>query len=170
MRLLQARRLKLYGNDGRLLRIAVVVEFSAAGVTGRVELEPPGNWEQLTRPQKIAWVKQQVTDHLAGYVYEEPDEVIFPDKATRDQAADDFEALPGWATWTAEEAEAFIHDSVFNGNDLTTVQAQIDALPANIAGMRAGLKNAADAIIQLRANQERIVKAIVLLRDRTIER
>lgn len=107
---------------------------------------------------------------MLSNTYEASDEVLFPDEAAQEQAADDFEALPGWATWTAAEAEAFIHDSVFGGSDLAAVQSQIDALPATIAGMKAGLKNIADAIIQLRSNQQRIVRAIVLLRDRTIER
>lgn len=112
MRLLQARRLQIHSDDGRLLRTVVVIEFSAGGVRGRLELEPPENWDQLTRSQKVAWVKQQIAGHLTRHIYEEPDEVVFPDLAVRDQAADDFEALPGWATWTAAEAENWIEQNV----------------------------------------------------------
>lgn len=81
--------------------------------------------------------------------------------------AEAFEGLPDWAAYTAAEAVAAIHDAIFAGATLATVQAQIDALPATIAGMKTGLKSAAAEIITTRNLLEKMAKAIVYLRDRT---
>ena len=78
-----------------------------------------------------------------------------------------FEGLPDWAEYTAAEAVAAIHGAIFAGATLATVNAQIDALPATIAGMKTGLKSAAAEIITIRATMEKMAKAIVYLRDRT---
>lgn len=88
-------------------------------------------------------------------------------EAARYAAASAFTDLPDWAAYTTTEAVAAIHDAIFAGATLATVQAQIDALPATIAGMKAGLKSAAAEIITIRATLEKMAKAIVYLRDRT---
>src|SRR3990172_1129298 len=69
--------------------------------------------------------------------------------------------LPDWSTWTALEAEAAVRAAIFAGNSLVTAQSQIDTLPATIAGMKTGLKSAANEIITIRNILEKMAKAIV---------
>lgn len=88
-------------------------------------------------------------------------------EAARYDEATAFEDLPEWAAYTTTEAVAAIHDAIFAGATLATVQAQIDALPATIAGMKTGLKAVVAEIITERGILEKMAKAIVYLRDRT---
>lgn len=79
-----------------------------------------------------------------------------------------FTDLPEWATYTTAEAVDAIHNAIFAGATLATVNAQIDALPATIAGMRTGLKAVVAEIITERGILEKMAKVVVYLRDRTI--
>lgn len=78
-----------------------------------------------------------------------------------------FDGLPDWAAYTTTEAVAAIHNAIFSGATLATVNAQIDALPVTIAGMKTGLKAVVAEIITIRATMEKMAKAVVYLRDRT---
>lgn len=76
-----------------------------------------------------------------------------------------FNALPSWATWTASEAESFVSSNIFGGLTQAQVDSQIDALPATIAGMKTGLKQASAAILSIRSILMAMAKAIVYLRN-----
>lgn len=78
-----------------------------------------------------------------------------------------FTDLPEWAAYTTSEAVAAIRNAIFAGASLATVNAQIDALPATIAGMKTGLKAVVAEIITERGILEKMSKVIVYLRDRT---
>lgn len=109
-----------------------------------------------------AWV-------AAGGVPEPADEPTAEElaEAAIYEAATAFEGLPDWAAYTATEAADAIHDAIFAGATLATVNAQIDALPATIAGMKTGLKAVVAEQITERGILEKMAKAIVYLRDRT---
>lgn len=82
----------------------------------------------------------------------------------------DFETLNnGWWTWTAAEAETNIRGMIFNGKDLAGVELDIDGLPATIAGMKTGLKQAAAQIITLRTICIALAKMDVFLRNVAIK-
>ncbi len=80
----------------------------------------------------------------------------------------DFASLNGWFTWSKEEAVSHVVNAVFSGKTLAEVDADIDALPANVAGMRQGLHNAAAQIIAIRNLLTFIVRVVVFLRDYAI--
>lgn len=80
-------------------------------------------------------------------------------------AHSNFKNLPNWATWTATEAESFVSSNIFNGLTQAQVDSQIDALPATIAGMKTGLKQASAAILSIRSILMAMAKAIVYLRN-----
>lgn len=113
--------------------VQLVLKFEHQGIRTQLLLALPGNWYNLTRAQKLAWAKQQVADHLVGNVYLESHTVIYPDKTAQEQAATDFEAMPGWATWTAQE-----------------VAAWVDANVTNVATARTAIRALAQAIVYLR--------------------
>lgn len=80
-----------------------------------------------------------------------------------------FNNLPDWATDTAQQAADRITNAIFNGQTLAQVQTSIDNLPNSFPGMKTGLKQAADAIITIRAILTNIAKAVVFLRDYVIK-
>lgn len=112
---------------------SLVVAFTSGGILGRLTLALPAEWDTWDRAQKVAWGKQQIVDHLAHYTYATPGEVIYPDTDAPEQAADDFEALPGWATWTGQEAADWI-----------------DANVVDLASAKTALTRMAQAIVYLR--------------------
>lgn len=133
MRLLQVRKRRTFGEDGQLLRSVLIVEFSTGGIVAKLEFEPPGNWDSLSRAQRVAWVKQQLTNHLISYTYEPSDEVIFPDETAKETAANEFENLPGWATWSALEAENWVETNV---TSLATAKTALKAMAKAIVFLR----------------------------------
>ena len=64
------------------------------------------------RDAKIQWVKAWVEQHGAGHSYLGVGKAVFPDPAARGAALDGFAGLPGFATWTAQEAAEWIEASV----------------------------------------------------------
>ncbi len=80
-----------------------------------------------------------------------------------------FEALPDWATWTAEEAAQHITGAIFAGKTLAQVDADIDLLPATVAGMRTGLHQAAAALIAVRVILTALARAVIYLRNLAIK-
>lgn len=153
--------------NGALISL-VYIEFISGGVETILSLPLPEDWVEMSRAEKIAWSKQQVTTHLVDNVYVSSDEVIFPDAAAIEQAATNFEALPNWALWTGTEAQTAIRILILAGDTLAQAQGKIDALPATIPGMKTGLKSVASEIVTIRTTLERMAEAIVYLRDRTI--
>jgi len=87
-----------------------------------------------------------------------------------DLAKVDFRNLPNYATWTPAETQLNITNAVLNGKTLVQVNADIDALPNSVAGMKVGLKTVAQAIIDIRGVLAIIGKMIVLLRNVAIRR
>jgi len=81
-----------------------------------------------------------------------------------------FRNLPNYATWTPAETQLNITNAVLNGKTLVQVNADIDALPNSVAGMKVGLKTVAQAIIDIRGVLAIIGKMIVLLRNVAIRR
>jgi len=87
-----------------------------------------------------------------------------------DLAKVDFRNLPNYATWTPAETQLNITNAVLNGKTLVQVNADIDALPNSVAGMKVGLKTVAQAIVDIRGVLAIIGKMIVLLRNVAIRR
>jgi hypothetical protein len=84
-------------------------------------------------------------------------------------AANNFNNLPNWSTWTAAEAETNITNLIFNGNTQAQQEAVANALPFTQAGMRQGFVNAVDNIIAIRSILVQMAKAIVYIRDYIIK-
>ena len=80
-------------------------------------------------------------------------------------AADGFEALPDWASWTAAEAAGYVHGQVLNEMSQVEADAWIDANVTSLAGVRAALKLLAGSLLNVRSILENIGKAIVFLRN-----
>lgn len=84
-----------------------------------------------------------------------------------------FNSLPNWTSWTAEEAETNITNSIFSGAAATTVKnniaSQITAAPNTIAGVKTVMNDlfgqTADAIITIRSLLVNMGKAIIYLRN-----
>jgi hypothetical protein len=93
----------------------------------------PGNWDTLTRDDKIAWVMSYVADHLTTHKYAAPHEIVFPLPGQIEDAKDAFDDLPGWASWTGQEAAAWIDTNV-----------------TDLASAKTVLQNMARAIMYLR--------------------
>jgi hypothetical protein len=87
----------------------------------------------------------------------------------RAAAGNNFNNLPNWATWTAAEAETNVTNAIFNGATLAQVDAQIDALPASVAGMRTGLHQMAAAIVGIRGILSAMARAIIYLRNLVVK-
>jgi hypothetical protein len=94
-----------------------------------------------------------------------PQETVLNGLIEQARAQSGLTHLPNWATWSAGEAESFVHDNIFAGLDLAAVEAQIDAAPATIAGMKALLKQTAGAILSIRTILEALAQAVIFLRD-----
>lgn len=130
------------GHEMRLKKISrltngviggIVVEFVANGITGKISLPIPENFDTMTRAEKIAWGKSEIASYMASYNLSEPGQVFFPDSSAQENAAADFENLPGWATWTATEAESWIETNVTN---LATAKTALKAMAKAIVYLR----------------------------------
>ncbi len=94
----------------------------------------PENWEVMSRSDKISWGKDYLANHLAQETYQSAEEeLVYPDEDIQEISKDDFENLPGWASWTAEEASDWI-----------------DANVTDLAAAKIVLQTMAKAIIYLR--------------------
>lgn len=93
----------------------------------------PDGWNLWDKEGKKSWVLQKIQDHLATHNHQLGQEVIFPDVDAPEQAATDFEGLPGLATWTAREAADDIEENV-----------------TDLASAKTALKRMARAIVYLR--------------------
>lgn len=109
---------------------------------------------------QIKALAQSVADADPGLPGETDDLFNFAD-----EAKDDFDNLPGWATWTGAEAEDYVHSLIFNGDDETTIHAQIDAQVTNLNTAKEAIKSIASEIIDIRNTLEKAARAIMYLRD-----
>lgn len=85
------------------------------------------------------------------------------------QAIQGFRNLPNYATWTPQESYDNTFNAIFNGANQATVDAQIDALPNTVAGMKTGLKALAAEIITIRLILANVLKMIAYLRNLVIK-
>jgi len=88
-----------------------------------------------------------------------------------------FDAMPNWATWSGDEAEAYVHDSILLGQTQAQVDAWIDAqitdlttanlaqINARMAAIRIALKTIAAGLITTRTVLSGLARAIMYLRD-----
>jgi hypothetical protein len=109
------------------------IRFTANGIEASITLQLPSEWDTWDRATKIAWGRQQLAAHLAQYNYATAGEIIYPDTAAPEQAASDFGNLPGWATWTAAEATAWIDANVV---DLASAKTTLEAMAKAIVYLR----------------------------------
>lgn len=64
----------------------------------------PMDWRQ--------WAEALLAGHLTNNTYSEPYIVLWPDRAKPPAGKDLFDQLPGWASWTGDEAAAWIEANV----------------------------------------------------------
>lgn len=108
------------------------VRGTVGGIPFGLSLGIPASWDEMTGAQKVAWGKEKLRQHLETHVYAEPFRV-FPDHTASEDAKDDFEQLPGWATWTAGEAAAWIEANV---TDLASAKVALKAMAKAICYLR----------------------------------
>lgn len=89
-------------------------------------------------------------------------EVISLDVET---ALDGFKNLPDYATWTPNEAEQYVTNTVLNGWDKTAANSWIDANVTNIESARTAMKQLAGAIIDIRKILSLVAKMLMWLRN-----
>jgi hypothetical protein len=76
-----------------------------------------------------------------------------------------FMALPNWATWSANEAEAYVHSNILAGQTQTEVNTYIDATVTSVAGARTAFKQIAASLIAVRVILEALAQAVVFIRQ-----
>ena len=87
------------------------------------------------------------------------------DEAEAQDAKDNFRVIPNWATWTPEEAEQHVHDTVLSGMDTTQIEAWIDGNVNDLASARTALKLIGGELVDLRNICEKLALAVMYLRD-----
>ena len=98
---------------------------------------------------------------------QEPVETIIKDPAilaNETQAIANYKEMPGWATWTAQEANDHIVSNTFSGKTKDTVYAEIDGIN-NIAQTKVALKQIVGVIYAFGAILQAMAKAIVYFRN-----
>lgn len=111
----------------------IAVAWVQDGVYASTEFEAPETWDEMTRDDKIAWTRAAVTDHISGVTYVEARERVYPDASVPEGAKDDFENAPGWSTWTAAEAAAWIDANV---TDLASAKVAMSGMARAIVRLR----------------------------------
>jgi len=81
-----------------------------------------------------------------------------------------FMSLPNYASWTPEEAEAWINGDIFSGQTQAEVDAWIDANVTTLATAKTGLKMLAKEIIDLREIAQKTAYMLMLLRNIVVKR
>lgn len=97
------------------------VELTQNGVPGDFRLAVPEWWNGSNRAEKIMWLKEQVAEYAQAHAFARVSEIIYPNNAAQEQAANDLGNLPGWATWTTEEANSWIKNNVTDLNSAKTI-------------------------------------------------
>jgi ABC-type uncharacterized transport system ATPase subunit len=137
-------------------------------VTGAATLEEARRRAIIAYLQQIVEqpTEQEINDLLAEVEANEASE------AAAQQAKGDFRNLPGWATWSGQEAADYLHDNILNGMTKAEAEAWIDAnvgganLAAVLVSVRTALKLLAGAVIDGRdLGHQNEAKAIMYLRD-----
>lgn len=114
MRLIKAQVVDILIDDAMEKRLQIVIDDE--GARHEISISLPDGWTAWTRAEKVQWVRGWIADHAQTHKYIVGADVIFPDAAVKDRALSDFENLPGFATWTAQEAEAWIESGVVDLN------------------------------------------------------
>lgn len=87
------------------------------------------------------------------------------------QAVLDFRVLPGWASWTGQEAADYVHGAIHNGMTVEQLDAWIDTnitgttVPQILTSIRAAFKQLVRVDIAGRGIQEKSAQATMFLRD-----
>lgn len=135
---------------------------------GAIEFAAPANLTAIEiKAQLYAYLPESVTWTPDAWTDAEWDAAV----SVRPAARTDLAALPGWATWTGQQASDYIRGAVLNGMNKAEVEAWVDA---NITGttvtqprtqLKAALKPVAGEMIDQREIVQRAAQAIMYLRD-----
>jgi hypothetical protein len=81
-----------------------------------------------------------------------------------------FMSLPNYATWTPEEAQAWIDNDIFGGQTQAQIATYVDANMANITQARAIVKLLTQEILDLKEIVKKEAYMLVLLRNIVVKR
>lgn len=87
------------------------------------------------------------------------------------QAKIDFRTLPGWASWTGQQAADYVHNAIHNGMTVQELDAWIDTnitgttVPQILASVRAAFKQLVRADLAGRDISEKNATGTMFLRD-----
>jgi len=132
-----------------------------------LEFDPAANGELLAG-LNADWQGHRLAD---GVLYHNGEPVTVNPPGGVWQTREDFHKLPGWATWTGQQASDYIRGAVLNGMNKAEVEAWVDA---NITGTtvtqlrtqtKAALKQIGGELIDLREIAQKLAQAIMYLRD-----
>ena len=87
------------------------------------------------------------------------------DNALEQESKDNFRILPNWATWTPQEAEQYVHDTVLSGMDTDQINSWIDTNVIDLVSARTTLKLIGGELIVLRNICEKLALAVLYLRN-----
>jgi hypothetical protein len=92
----------------------------------------PVGWDGWTRQEKIDWATAQVETVLLSHLFV-GETVTFPDQAKPVEGKKDYSNLPGWATWTGQEAADWIDTNV---TDLASAKVVLESMAKAIIYIR----------------------------------
>lgn len=110
------------------------LRFRHSGMDWDETVDIPAGWDAMDRSAKLDWCQTKAEEIAAELDVPLPSAVeVFPDIAAQDSAKDGFDGLPGWASWTPAEAEAWVNANV---TDLPSARTTMGRMAAAIMFLR----------------------------------
>lgn len=131
MRLINAKVASVFIDDSIERSLQIVLDDD--GVQNEVSTSLPVGWDGWTRSEKVQWIKNWLVNHSQTHRYLSGADIVFPDATIKNIALGDFDNLPGFATWTTQEAVDWIDTNV---NDLDTAKVALARIVQAIVYLR----------------------------------
>lgn len=103
------------------------------GVESSIQRLAPEGWSGMDQPSKLSWVQSEVASHLGSTNYADPFVLEYPDRTAKMDAISDFGNLPGWASWSGQDAEDWINANV---TDLASAKVALVSMARAIVYLR----------------------------------
>lgn len=131
MRLINAKVTSVFIDGGIEQTLQIVLDDD--GIQNEIGISLPVGWDGWTRSERVQWTKNWLIVHSQTHHYLSGADIIFPDATIKNVALGDFDNLPGFATWTTQEAANWIGTNV---NDLATAKIALVRIVQAIVYLR----------------------------------